>query len=278
MTTSDNGFDVYGAIEAKWLQLGGPGGPLGHPVGNEEDTTDRLGRAQSFQAGMVSWHRGAPDGAFATYGLICERWLAIGREAFGYPITDEAETGDNHGRFNNYRGYNADGSIKGDASIFFLPGAVGAHEVYGGIRDRWAQMGWERSPAGYPISAERDRRDGPGREQQFQHGRFIWTAGGGAIFDSVGLPPILHLAAIDGKAVASGEGFTPGAGLDLTFTAKSAHGGTNQTEQRHQFVTTDGNGAFFRAEFAPTSTEIVGLYITTTDPATGQKASAAVEN
>ena len=281
MTTTDNGFDVFGAIEAKWLQLNGPNGPLGHPVAPEVDTVDGLGRAQNFQAGVISWHRGSPDGAFATYGLIGERWIAIGREAFGYPITDEATTGDQRGRYNHYRKFNPDGSIFGDSSIFFLPGAVGAHEIYGGIRDLWAHMGWEKSNAGFPVSAERDRRDAPGREQQFEHGRIVWRDGT-AEYDPHGIQPQVHLAAIDDHVAVSGEGFTPGVVLGLKLTVKYEPNppdpGPTETTQRSDTVTTNADGAFFGVTFGglPPTNSITFIEIDATDPATGITASKSL--
>jgi uncharacterized protein with LGFP repeats len=176
MPTTDNGFEVFGAIEAKWLTLRGV---LGHPVTNETPTFDTVGRFQNFEKGMISWH---PDiarmtgGAHVVWGLIGARWLLIGREVFGYPTTDETDTAsvapDKRGKFNHFR------SLVGEASIFFSPG-TGAHEIYGDIRDFWAQFGdgWERSPAGYPIGPEQDRAGHPGqREQEFQNGLIIWTS------------------------------------------------------------------------------------------------------
>jgi hypothetical protein len=71
---------------------------------------------------------------------------------------------------------------KPDSSIYWKAEGQ-AHEVYGAIRDRWAKRGWEASPLGYPLGAERDRSDGPGREQVFAHGRIIWSAEQGALCD-----------------------------------------------------------------------------------------------
>ena len=34
--------------------------------------------------------------------------------------------------------------------------STGAHEVYGIIRDAWADNGWEAGPLGYPTSGEYD--------------------------------------------------------------------------------------------------------------------------
>ena len=56
MPTNVGTFTVFGAIEQKWLSLGGVGGLLGAPLSNESPTFDGAGRAQTFQKGIVSWH------------------------------------------------------------------------------------------------------------------------------------------------------------------------------------------------------------------------------
>src|SRR3954454_11126504 len=87
MPTNVGTFNVFGAIEQKWLQFGGVNGSLGAPLTNETPTFDGVGRAQTFQKGTISWH--PTTGPQAVWGLIGARWLQIGREAYGYPITDE---------------------------------------------------------------------------------------------------------------------------------------------------------------------------------------------
>lgn len=81
----------YGAIAAKYLKLGGATGVLGPPVAPEVDAFGG-GRAQAFRSGIISWHPEIGE-AFAVYGIIGERWIQLGREQFGYPITDETSTG-----------------------------------------------------------------------------------------------------------------------------------------------------------------------------------------
>jgi hypothetical protein len=110
------------------------------------------------------------------WGLIGARWLEIGREAFGYPITDEMTCPDGMGRFNHFRALNLAGTP--DSSIYWSP-ATGAHEIYGAIRGKWASLGWERGPVGYPVEAEHDQAGG-GRTQRFQRGVITWTGSGGA--------------------------------------------------------------------------------------------------
>jgi hypothetical protein len=57
---------------------------------------------------------------------------------------------------------------------------TGAHEVHGAIRDKWAAMGWERGPLGYPVTDETGLPDGLGRFNHFQRGSIYWTAQTGA--------------------------------------------------------------------------------------------------
>ncbi|MGQ8826222.1 LGFP repeat-containing protein [Bacillus sp. NA_146.1] len=165
-------FPVFGAIRDKWVQFQGN---LGNPVDGEKPTFDGTGRAQHFQGGIVSWH--PQTGAHVVWGLIGERWLAIGREKFGFPITDELATPDGRGRYNHFRAVHLPG--KPEASIYWTP-QTGAHEIYGAIRGKWAELGWEKSRLGYPVGPEQDRPGG-GRIQRFQGGAISWTPQGGAV-------------------------------------------------------------------------------------------------
>ena len=60
-------------------------------------------------------------------------------------------------------------------SIYWHP-YTGAHEVHGLIRQKWANMGWERSFLGYPTTDETTGRDndGAGRFNHFQGGSIYW--------------------------------------------------------------------------------------------------------
>jgi uncharacterized protein with LGFP repeats len=163
--------DVIGAIRDKWLALGGDSG-FGQPLDIERPTFDGTGRAQGFSDGKyISWH--PQTGAFAAWGLIAVKWLALGREQFGYPITDELGCPDGRGRFNHFRTMQLPGTP--EASVYWTP-QTGAHEVHGAIRAAWASHGWERSPVGYPTSDEHDWADHPGgRRSDFQNGFIVWT-------------------------------------------------------------------------------------------------------
>ena len=166
--------DVIGAIRDKWLAVGGEGG-FGAALDVERPTFDGTGRAQSFANGkFISWH--PQIGAFVVFGAIAQKWVAFGREQYGYPITDELSTPDGRGRFNHFRTMQANGHP--EASIYWTP-TTGAHEIHGAIRQAWASKGFERGELGYPTSDELDAGHGT-RRSNFEHGFIDWTAQRGA--------------------------------------------------------------------------------------------------
>jgi uncharacterized protein with LGFP repeats len=166
--------DVIGAISAKWLSFGGEAG-FGPPLDIERPTFDNVGRTQPFANGrFIVWH--PSTGAFVVWGAIAATWLAVGREGYGYPITDELVAPDGRGRFNHFRSVNLAGQP--EASIYWTP-TTGAHEVHCAIRTAWAGQGWERGPVGYPTSNELAVGSN-GRRSNFEHGFIDWTPQRGA--------------------------------------------------------------------------------------------------
>jgi hypothetical protein len=156
---------IYGAIGDKWAQLGGYDF-LGHPLDEEHDTFDNVGRTQTFEFGAISWH--PLIGAFAVYGDILTKWREYGSEQFGYPVNDETGTPDGVGRYNHFRmiGY-------GDRSIYWTA-ETGAQPVWGDFRNLWSGAGWERSVLGYPLTAEFEPEFSSGVvRQNFQGGYLI---------------------------------------------------------------------------------------------------------
>jgi len=129
------------AISDKYAQLGGASGFLGSAVTGEVPAANG-GLQQEFQNGTICWH--ASTGAFEVHGSIRARWLAMGGTSSipGYPTTNEQTTPDGIGRYNHFQ----------NGSIYWTP-ATGAHEVYGAIRTRWAELRWERGLLGYPTAA-----------------------------------------------------------------------------------------------------------------------------
>ena len=53
--------------------------------------------------------------------------------------------------------------------------------MYGAIRQRWADMGWEYSYLGWPTSDEFSVPGG--RQTNFQNGYIFWNAGTGQVID-----------------------------------------------------------------------------------------------
>ena len=156
---------VYGAIRDHWSKIGWERSALGYPVGPEASTFDDKGRNQPFQGGAISWH---PDiGAFSVQGLICAKWREMGAEQYGYPIIDETGCPDGKGRFHHFRKLQVAGHP--DQSIYWTP-ETGAWPVFGGIRQHWAEHGWERGPLGYPVGQEKPTFDNVGSNQAFQGG------------------------------------------------------------------------------------------------------------
>jgi len=164
--------EVIGAIRDKWLALGGEG-VFGPALDGERPTFDGVGRAQSFQAGgVISWHPSL--GAFAVWGAIGQKWLSLGRECYGYPITDEHACPDSRGRFNHFRTLQLpDGP---EASIYWTP-TTGAREVHGLIRSVWRRTDSERGPLGYPTSDEMGTE--LVHRSNFEHGFIDWNSSTG---------------------------------------------------------------------------------------------------
>ena len=167
-TIREQSAQIGQAITAKWNSLGGAGGLLGNPQTSETTCPDGVGHFVHFDGGSIYWT--PQTGAFSVHGAILAKWASLGWErcAFlGYPVTDETGCPDNVGRFNHFQ----------NGSIYWTP-QTGAFSIHGDIRAKWASLGWERSPLGYPVSDEHDEAGGRGNE--FQHGRILWQPGKGA--------------------------------------------------------------------------------------------------
>ena len=157
---------VVGAIEAKYLQMGGCGSLLGAPASDETAAADGIGRYSVFEHGAIYW---TPTlGARELHGQIYEKWLSLGAETgvLGYPFRDESGVPDRSGRYSVFEG----------GSIYWKPD-LGAHEVHGKIRDKWAEAGWEAGELGFPTSDEYIVPEG--RRSDFEGGSITWSAASG---------------------------------------------------------------------------------------------------
>ena len=104
-----------------------------------------------------------------TFSPAYNIWLKRQAKPFlGNATTGVRETPDHTGHYRHYQ----------RGSIYYTP-STGAHEVHGLIRQKWAQLGWERSPLRYPRTDERSTSAGPngGRYNIFQQGRILWKRG-----------------------------------------------------------------------------------------------------
>jgi uncharacterized protein with LGFP repeats len=167
---------VHGAIYDKYRALKAEAGFLGYPETDETGTADGKGRFNHFERGSIYWH--PATGAFEVHGEIRAKWQALGSEAFGYPVTDETATAGGQGRFNHFQDVLHGGTAAG-ASIYWSQD-TGAHVVRGAIRNRWAELGWENSYLGYPVTDEGGWTDpetqNTGLVSHFQRGAIAWTA------------------------------------------------------------------------------------------------------
>ncbi len=170
-TQETGAHEVFGQIWQAYCALNWQNSVLGYPTSHEMATHDGVGRWQTFDGGQIVWH---PDtGGFEVHGAILDLYGQLGGSAFGYPITDETETPDGKGRYNHFR--NLEGGY--DTSIYWTE-QTGAQPVYGLIRQRWAELGWETCHLHYPTGPEIDWPEGgPGsRQQSLQGGRMIYSA------------------------------------------------------------------------------------------------------
>lgn len=162
----------YGLIGAKWNAVKAA---VGNCV-NDEAPDGAGGRIQTFERGWISWDGHAPA-AYAVYGLIGQKWMAIGGpKGFGHPTTDETENANHRGRYNSFE--------KG-ASILWLKGAPAAYAVYGEIRKAYDGEGLEFGPLGFPTSDEQPSGPNGDRVNTFEHGAITWTHKSGATLTHV---------------------------------------------------------------------------------------------
>ncbi|SDK29285.1 LGFP repeat-containing protein, partial [Actinopolyspora mzabensis] len=175
---------VYGAIYDKWVASGGVNGPLGYPITDELVGYEELGysgryNAFSGQDGMfalIAWSQ--ETGAHSVQGKIAYKYASSKYGGpggvLGYPTTDQRTTPDGQGSYNHFNG-------AGGSSIYSSKAVGRAHAVFGGIRDRWQQRGWERSYLGYPTSGQY-QVDGVYRVD-FQGGQITYYPETGEIVD-----------------------------------------------------------------------------------------------
>ncbi|OYO18055.1 hypothetical protein CGZ93_15940 [Enemella dayhoffiae] len=167
--SSAGSYLVKGAIYNKWSALGWEKGQLGYPTSGEICGLRDGGCYQRFQGGRIYWS--PSSGAHPVWGLIADKWDSTNYEwgTLGYPTGDENCGLRDGGCFQTFQ----------NGMLYWSPRS-GAHWIRGAIQDRWAQLGWERSRFGYPLSDENcGLRDG-GCYQVFSAGAIYWSPRTGA--------------------------------------------------------------------------------------------------
>ncbi|HKS46886.1 MAG TPA: choice-of-anchor D domain-containing protein [Amycolatopsis sp.] len=101
-TPRTGAWSIMGQIRAKWSSMGWEAGPLGYPTTDEYTTPDGVGRYNHFDKGSsIYWT--PQTGAQEIYGMIRDRWAALGweRSYLGYPTSGEFSY--DGGRRNNFQ-------------------------------------------------------------------------------------------------------------------------------------------------------------------------------
>ncbi len=160
-------YVVSGAPLAAYLAAGGPSGVLGAPVGPAQAAraaTGPDGLRQGFAGGVVY---AGPGGTAVLFGGVLDAYRVLGEAGspLGWPVAGESP-------------------VPGGVAARFTGGEIywsartGAHEVHGGIRERYLALAGPAGLLGLPTS---DEQDAPGgRLSTFTGGHVYWTPATGA--------------------------------------------------------------------------------------------------
>lgn len=154
---------VRGGIRGLWAQMGYEKSVLGYPLSDEISVSN--GVYQQFQNGRIYWQ--SETGALSVHGGIGARYHAMGAEVsvLGFPTGPEACGLQNSGCYQSFQ----------NGSLYWSE-PTGAKYIKGGIRDKWASLGYERGHLGYPTSDEICGLKNGGCYQSFQNGRIYWSS------------------------------------------------------------------------------------------------------
>ncbi|MCO7221583.1 LGFP repeat-containing protein [Klenkia sp. PcliD-1-E] len=160
---------VRSAVVAGWARLGFENGLLGYPTADTVCGLAAGGCSQEFQGGaLFTSSSTAPQ---FVRGGIREAWQASGGVTgpLAYPTGDENCGLRSGGCFQTFTG----------GSVYWSP-STGAQVVRDPVYSRWAGLGWESGPLGYPTNSTFcGLRDG-GCGQHFERGSLYWSTASGA--------------------------------------------------------------------------------------------------
>jgi hypothetical protein len=170
-------WETVGAMSARYVATGAEAGPLGFPAGPPVAAAGS-GRAQRFQRGRISWR--ASSGAVEVRAPLAAAYEQLGAEggALGYPVSGTV-------------------AVAGGLASAFERGriswsaATGVRTTRGALARRYAELGGEAGPLGFPVADERldDRTPGPWRRpgaapvrrSDFQRGSLVLDERTGAV-------------------------------------------------------------------------------------------------
>ncbi|MFE3197305.1 FG-GAP-like repeat-containing protein [Embleya sp. NPDC059237] len=137
-----------------------------------------FGPARQLALGSTPWSEcesfeSAATGRHELCGPVLAKFRAAGGVATGYPAIDMSIAPDGIGRYAHFKTPN-----RLDWSIYWHP-ATGATLIGGGIRLKWAELGWETSILGYPTADDTLVGIGEAWFNTFQgdggYGAIYWT-------------------------------------------------------------------------------------------------------
>lgn len=156
-------FHLFGAICEKFTQFYGEAGPLGIP--KSDAYTQGNWAVEDFLNGKIFWS--GSTGAHEVHGGIYARYntLLQGGRNLGSATTDEQVAPDGRGRYNHFE----------NGSVYWTPQTLGIG-IWGPIRTRWADLGWERGRLGYPTLEPTMSSDGIGWFARFEGGNIYYSS------------------------------------------------------------------------------------------------------
>ena len=167
--------ETVGPIATRYVAAGGEAGLLGFPVSRPIPLTGGAS-ASRFERGRISHH---PElGALELRDQLAAHYEALGAEAgaLGFPVTGHESAG--RGARARFQG----GRISWSQE-------TGVHATRTEIAARYAELGGETGPLGFPVAQERQSRsavwkrpgDRPDRRSDFEHGSLVLDASTGTV-------------------------------------------------------------------------------------------------
>jgi uncharacterized protein with LGFP repeats len=162
-TPQTGAWELHGAINFHWRQLGAERSGVGYPVSDETGASDGIGRYNVFQNGVIYW---TPQlGPAAVQGAIYQHYAKLGWQVgvLGYPTTDELPVGDGVGRYSKFQ----------NGAIYWTD-LTGAWALHGPILLAYLSISGPASRLGYPVSDVVPNSSGA--LATFQYGYITWDA------------------------------------------------------------------------------------------------------